>query len=94
MSYTAQLNPWAPPAVIPVLAWLGTAAETVLGIALVVGFLPRWAGLLSGIVLLLRGDGREVGTRVFGVLGLCRRVRLVREPISPLKRGRRERKTG
>jgi len=43
MSYTAQLNPWAPPAVIPVLAWLASAAETVLGIALVLGFLPRWA---------------------------------------------------
>jgi len=41
MSCTAQVNPWAPPAVIPVLAWLATAAETVLGIALVLGFLPR-----------------------------------------------------
>src|SRR5262245_45957221 len=28
ISYTAQVNPWAPPAVIPVLAWLATAAET------------------------------------------------------------------
>src|SRR5262245_35629011 len=36
----------------------------------------------------VRGDGRKVGTRVFGVLGLCRRVRLVCEPISPLERGR------
>ena len=31
----------------------------------------------------MRGDGRKVGTRVFGVLGLCRRVRLVCEPITP-----------
>jgi uncharacterized membrane protein YphA (DoxX/SURF4 family) len=64
MSYTAQLSPWAPPAVIPVLAWLATAAETVLGIALVLGFLPRLAGLLSGIVLLLFALGMCVGTGV------------------------------
>jgi thiosulfate dehydrogenase (quinone) large subunit len=68
MSYTAQLNPWAPPAVIAVLAWLATAAETVLGIALVLGFLPRWAGLLSGIVLLLFALGMCVGTGVQSAL--------------------------
>src|SRR4029453_9880758 len=50
------------PAVIPVLAWLATAAETVLGIALVLGFLPRWAVLLSGIVLLLFALGMCGGT--------------------------------
>ena len=68
MSYTAQLTPWAPPAVIPVLAWLATAAETVLGIALVLGFLPRLAGLLSGIVLLLFALGMCVGTGVKSAL--------------------------
>jgi thiosulfate dehydrogenase (quinone) large subunit len=68
MSYTAQLSPWAPPAVIPVLAWLATAAETVLGIALVLGFLARLAGLLSGIVLLLFALGMCVGTGVKSAL--------------------------
>ena len=69
MSYTAQLSPWAPPAVIPVLAWLMTAAETVLRN-------PRWcsassprlAGLLSGIVLLLFALGMCVGTGVKSAL--------------------------
>ena len=53
---------------IPVLAWFATAAETVLGIALVLGFLPRWAGLLSGIVLLLFALGMCVGTGVKSAL--------------------------
>src|SRR5262249_46463392 len=94
MSYTAQGNPWAPAAVILVLAGFATAAETVLGIALVLGFLPRLAGSVERYRAPplrprhVRGDGRKVSTRLFGVLGLCRRVRLVCEPISPMERGR------
>jgi uncharacterized membrane protein YphA (DoxX/SURF4 family) len=68
MSYTAQLSPWAPPTVILVLAWLATAAEMVLGIALVLGFLARWAGLLSGILLLLFALGMCMGTGVKSAL--------------------------
>src|SRR5262249_2975307 len=68
MSYTAEVNPWAPPAVIAVLAWLATAVETVLGIALVLGLLPRLAGLLSGIVLLLFALGMCVGAGVKSAL--------------------------
>jgi thiosulfate dehydrogenase [quinone] large subunit len=62
MQYTGQLNPWAPTALIPVLAWMATGAELVLGVALIVGLLTRWAALLSGILLLLFAGGMSIGT--------------------------------
>jgi len=37
LAYTETLNPWCPPALIPVLGWFATGAELALGIALVVG---------------------------------------------------------
>jgi uncharacterized membrane protein YphA (DoxX/SURF4 family) len=60
--YTGQLNPWAPAALIPALAWAATAAELILGVALILGLFTRWAGLLSGILLLLFAGGMSVGT--------------------------------
>ena len=55
--YTGQLNPWAPAALIPTLAWASTGAELVLGAALILGLFTRWAALLSGILLLLFAGG-------------------------------------
>jgi thiosulfate dehydrogenase (quinone) large subunit len=60
--YTGQLNPWAPAALIPVLAWAATGAESVLGVALLLGMVTRWAALLSGLLLLLFAAGMSVGT--------------------------------
>jgi uncharacterized membrane protein YphA (DoxX/SURF4 family) len=60
--YMGQLNPWAPAALIPALAWAATGAELVLGIALILGLFTRWAGLLSGILLLLFAGGMSAGT--------------------------------
>ncbi len=66
--YTAQLNPWAPAALIPTLAWVSTVAELVLGVALVLGLFTRWAALLSGILLLVFAGGMSVGTGVKSAL--------------------------
>jgi uncharacterized membrane protein YphA (DoxX/SURF4 family) len=61
MQYTAQLNPWAPNALIPMLAWASTGAELVLGAALILGVFTRWVALLSGILLLLFASGMSLG---------------------------------
>jgi uncharacterized membrane protein YphA (DoxX/SURF4 family) len=60
--YTGQLNPWAPAALIPALAWAATGAELILGVALILGLVTRWAALLSGLLLLLFAAGMSVGT--------------------------------
>ena len=59
--YTGQLNPWAPAALIPTLAWVSTGAELVLGVALILGLFTRLAALLSGILLLLFAGGMSLG---------------------------------
>jgi uncharacterized membrane protein YphA (DoxX/SURF4 family) len=51
MIRTAALNPWAPPALVPMLAWSATVAETTLAVALIVGVGVRWAALGSAALL-------------------------------------------
>ena len=53
VSYTAEVNAFMPASTIPFLAWAATAAELVLGIALLIGFRLRWAALSSALLLLL-----------------------------------------
>jgi len=53
IAYTAKLNWFMPSATIPALAWAATFAETLLGIALVLGAFTRVAAFLSGLLLLL-----------------------------------------
>ena len=60
--YTGQLNPWAPAALVPALAWAATAAELTLGVALILGLLTRWSALLSGVLLFLFASGMSMGT--------------------------------
>src|SRR5690242_19844468 len=62
--YVAQLNPWAPAATIPAIAWTATIAEVVLAILLLIGFQTRWAARLSGLLLLAFAVGMTVGTGV------------------------------
>jgi uncharacterized membrane protein YphA (DoxX/SURF4 family) len=66
--YTGQLNPWAPAALVPTLAWAATAAELVLGVALLLGLFIRWSALLSGILLLLFASGMSMGTGIKSAL--------------------------
>jgi putative oxidoreductase len=48
---TAELNGWAPGALMPVLAWAATIAETTFGVALILGIATRWIALGSAALL-------------------------------------------
>jgi uncharacterized membrane protein YphA (DoxX/SURF4 family) len=52
VNYTAQLNRFVPAAMIPVLATIATAAETLFGLLLVLGWKTRITALLSGVLLI------------------------------------------
>lgn len=52
LNYVAKLNWFAPSASIPVLAWVATVAEVVIGIGLLVGWQLRWFALAAGLLLL------------------------------------------
>ena len=52
IAYTGVLVPWIPKLVLPLLAWLVTILEIVLGVLLLIGFQKRLATLCSGILLL------------------------------------------
>src|SRR5262249_16020022 len=62
--YAAEVNPWAPPALVPLLAWAATVAEIVLGVALLGGFYTKGAALASGVLLSLFAIGMTIGTGV------------------------------
>ena len=52
VDYTAKLNCFLPDSMTPMLAIVSTAAETLLGLLLVLGWKTRITALLSGILLL------------------------------------------
>lgn len=52
ITYTGVLVPWISKQVLPLLAWLVTIAEVILGVLLIIGFQKRIVALLSGILLL------------------------------------------
>ena len=64
VKYTAEVNSFMPASTIPFLAWSATAAELVLGIALIVGVWPRWVALASAILLVLFGVAMAIS---FGI---------------------------
>jgi uncharacterized membrane protein YphA (DoxX/SURF4 family) len=51
VAYTAKLNWFLPTATIPALAIISTAAETLFGLLLVLGWKTRITALLSGVLL-------------------------------------------
>ena len=51
LGYAAQVNAFLPPALIPLVAWLATVLETLLGLTLIVGVQTRLAALASGGLL-------------------------------------------
>jgi hypothetical protein len=67
-AYAAQLNPWFPKEVIPLLGAVVTVAEMTLGIALLVGFHTRRAAQLSGWLLLAFATGMTAGTGIKSAL--------------------------
>jgi putative oxidoreductase len=48
---TAELNGYAPAALVPVLAWAATLLETTFGLALIFGIAVRWTALGSAVLL-------------------------------------------
>jgi uncharacterized membrane protein YphA (DoxX/SURF4 family) len=52
VAYVAKLNWFAPPQVVPILAWAATVAEVLLALGLLVGWQLRWFALGSGVLLL------------------------------------------
>ena len=64
LAYTALLNPYLPETWLPVLGWVVTVAETVLGLALIIGFQTLRAAALSGALLLAFAFGMTVGTGI------------------------------
>jgi thiosulfate dehydrogenase [quinone] large subunit len=50
-AYVKRLNPMAPAAAVPVLAWASTMAESVLGVTLIVGWQTRVSAVLAGLLL-------------------------------------------
>jgi putative oxidoreductase len=62
--YTAQVLWFAPSASIPVLAWAATAAETTLGILLIVGLWQRSVSLAAAILLAIFGTAMSIS---FGI---------------------------
>ena len=67
-AYTAKLNPWFPNVVIPVVARFVTGVETLLALALLLGFHTRLSAQLSGWLLLAFGIGMTAGTGVKSAL--------------------------
>ena len=52
VDYTAKLNWFLPAAVTPALAFIATAAETLFGLLLALGWKTRITALLSGVLLI------------------------------------------
>src|ERR1700731_3497356 len=54
-----------PRAIVPAIAWIATAAELALGIALILGVWPRWIGTLWPSLR------HQVAAGLFGLLRIC-----------------------
>jgi|GEM_PF-223330 len=52
VAYVAELNWFAPSALIPALAWAATLAEIVIALGLLIGWRLRWFALASGLLLM------------------------------------------
>jgi uncharacterized membrane protein YphA (DoxX/SURF4 family) len=64
ISYAGEVNSFLPRAVIPYVAVLATACETLLGILLILGLWPRWVALGSAVLLAMFGTAMAIS---FGI---------------------------
>jgi len=60
IQYAAEVNSFMPAAAIPFIAWAATAAETSLGILLILGAWPRWVSLASAVLLAMFGTAMAI----------------------------------
>ncbi len=63
-AYAAKINPWAPEALMPAIAWTATVLEVALALLLLAGYRTRWAAFGSGVLLLLFALGMTAGTGI------------------------------
>ena len=68
MAYAAKLNLWFPNGMIPVVAWFVSVAETLLALALLLGFHTRESAQLSGWLLLAFAIRMTAGTGIKSAL--------------------------
>ena len=68
MAYAAKLKPWFPNGMIPVVAWFVTVAETLLALALLLGFHTRVSAQLSRWLLLAFAIGMTARTGIKSAL--------------------------
>jgi len=68
MAYAAKLNPRFPNGMIPVVAWFVAVSETLLALALLLGFHTRVSAQLSGWLLLAFAIGMTAGTGIKSAL--------------------------
>jgi uncharacterized membrane protein YphA (DoxX/SURF4 family) len=60
IQYAGQVLSFVPSGFIPLLAVAATAAETTLGILLILGLWPRWVSLASAILLAMFGTAMAI----------------------------------
>ena len=60
VEYAAKVNSFLPASVIPFVAWAATAAETSLGILLILGVWPRWTSLAAAVLLAMFGTAMAI----------------------------------
>jgi hypothetical protein len=93
MQYTAQLNPWAPAALIPTLAWVSTAAELVPRGSTRSGSVHPMGGAVERDTPAdirgwnEHGDRSQIRPELFGLLRCRRGVRAGRPWRRALERG-------
>lgn len=60
IQYAGQVNSFLPAAVIPLVAWTATVAETSLGVLLILGLWPRLVSLAAAILLAMFGTAMAI----------------------------------
>ena len=60
LHYTAQVLSFLPAGLVPLLGWTATAAETTLGILLILGLWPRGVSIAAAILLALFGTSMAI----------------------------------
>lgn len=92
VKYTAEVNSFMPAGTIPFLAWSATAAELVLGVALVIGVWQRWTALASAVLLALFGIAMTISMGIkspldYSVFSACGAALLI-AVSSPMETGK------
>jgi thiosulfate dehydrogenase (quinone) large subunit len=64
LAYTAKVNAYLSSSLVPLLGWLVTICQIVLGVSLIAGVQLRRTALLSGFLLLAFATGMSIGTDV------------------------------